>query len=158
MKEAFMCASIITAIILCVVGIVKLPFKRFKENHPKWYRAVFCLLSLILAVSCPIVAQLFILNGSLKSTEFAVLVITTIAGVFGLYTSYEGLGFKTLVKKIVGKFAELFNNFSDSKLAKIVGKVGIDKLNEIDRQIKEKEIIAEKEKQDKLAQAEEQAQ
>jgi hypothetical protein len=153
MEKVFMCASIITAIILCFVGIVKLPFKTFKEKHPKCYRAFFCALSLVLAVAGPIVAQLFILNGSLACLDFAVLVITTVAGVFGLYTSYEGLGLKTLVQKIVSKFAELMNSYSDSKLAKMVGKVGIDKLNEIDKQMKEKEALAEKEKQEKLAQA-----
>lgn len=157
MKEVFMCASIITAIILCVVGIIKLPFKKFKEKHPKWYRAVFCTLSLVLAVAGPVVSQLFILNGSLKSTEFVVLVVTTIAGVFGLYTSYEGLGLKTLVQKIVSKVAELFTTFSDSKLEKVVGKEGIDKLIEIDKQLKEKQALAEKEKQEKLAQAEAQS-
>ena len=157
MKEVFMCASIITAIILCVVGIAKLPFKKFKENHKVAYRAIFYLLSLVLAVAGPIVSQLFILNGSLKSTEFVVLLVTTIAGVFGLYTGYEGTALKVLVQKIVSKVAELFNTFSDSKLAKVVGKVGIDKLNEIDKQLKEKEALAEKEKQEKLAQAEAQS-
>lgn len=157
MKEVFMCASIITAIILCVVGIAKLPFKKFKEKHPKWYRAVFCTLSLVLAVAGPVVSQLFILNGSLKSTEFVVLVVTTIAGVFGLYTSYEGLGLKTLVQKVVSKVAELLTTFSDSKLEKVVGKEGIDKLIEIDKQLKEKQALAEKEKQEKLAQAEAQS-
>lgn len=153
MEKVFMCASIITAIILCFVGIVKLFFKTFKEKHPKTYRAVFCIMSLALAVGGPIIAQLFILNGTLATLEFVVLLVSTIAGVFGLYTSYEGLGLKTLVQKIVSKSAELMNSYSDSKLAKMVGKVGIDKLNEIDKQMKEKEALAEKEKQEKLAHA-----
>lgn len=135
MKEVFMCAGIITAIILCFVGIIKLPFKSFKEKHPKWYRATFYLLSLVLAVVAPIITQLYILNGQLISLDFAILIITTVAGVFGLYTSYEGLGLKELVKIIVQKISQLFNNYSDSKLAKVVGAVGIEKLNEINEKL-----------------------
>jgi uncharacterized membrane protein len=140
MKEVFMCASIITAIILCFVGIIKLPFKTFKEKHPKWYRAVFCIMSLGLSVAGPIISQLFILNGTLASTEFVVLLLTTIAGVFGLYTSYEGLGFKQLVKVLVSKVAELFDKFDESKLKKMIGKVGIDKINEVAEKMKVEEV------------------
>lgn len=143
MEKVFMCASIITAIILCFVGIVKLPFKTFKEKHPKWYRAVFCLLSLALAVVAPIISELYILNGQLASLEFAVLTLTTVAGVFGLYTSYEGLGLKQLVKIIVEKITQLFNSYSDSKLAKVVGTVGIEKLNEINEKLQAEKLAKE---------------
>lgn len=145
MKEVFMSASIIAAIILCFVGILKLPFKSFKEKHPKWYRAVFCIISLVLSVGLPIICQLYVLNGALYSLDFLILTITTIAGVFGLYTSYEGLGLKQLVKIIVSKVAELLNKHSDSKLAKIVKKEGIEKLTEISNK------LAEEEKQKELA-------
>lgn len=154
MEQVFMCASIIVAIILCIVGIVKLPFKTFKEKHPSWYKATFCLLSIILAVVSTIIAELYILNGSLASLDFAVLIITTIAGVFGLYTSYEGLGLKQLVKIIVEKITQLFNTYSDNKLAKIVGTVGIEKLTEINTKLQEEQkqkeeqsVIAENNKQ-----------
>lgn len=143
MEKVFMCASIITAIILCFVGIIKLPFKTFKEKHPKWYRAVFCLLSLALAVVAPIISELYILNGQLASLEFAVLTLTTVAGVFGLYTSYEGLGLKQLVKIIVEKITQLFNSYSDSKLAKVVGTVGIEKLNEINEKLQAEKLAKE---------------
>ena len=135
MKEAIMCASIMAAIILCFVGIVKLPFKTFKEKHPKWYKAVFCVVSLLLAIGLPFITEVYILNGSIQSAEFLVLIFTTIAGVFGLYTSYEGLGLKQLVKIIIEKITQLFNNYNDSKLAKIVGNVGIEKLNEINSKL-----------------------
>ena len=138
MKEAIMCASIIAAIILCFVGIVKLPFKTFKEKYPKWYKAVFCVVSLLLAIGLPFIAEVYILNGSIQSAEFLVLIFTTIAGVFGLYTSYEGLGLKQLVKIIIEKITQLFNNYNDSKLAKIVGNVGIEKLNEINEKLQKK--------------------
>ncbi len=138
MKEAIMCASIMAAIILCFVGIVKLPFKTFKEKYPKWYKAVFCVASLLLAIGLPFIAEVYILNGSIQSAEFLVLIFTTIAGVFGLYTSYEGLGLKQLVKIIIEKITQLFNNYNDSKLAKIVGNVGIEKLNEINEKLQAK--------------------
>lgn len=156
MEKVFMCASIITAIILCFVGIVKLPFKTFKEKHPKWYRAVFCLLSLALAVVAPIISELYILNGQLASLEFAVLTLTTVAGVFGLYTSYEGLGLKQLVKIIVEKITQLFNSYSDSKLAKVVGTVGIEKLNEINEKL-QAEKLAKKQSEKQEEQTSEQA-
>lgn len=138
MKEAIMCASIMAAIILCFVGIIKLPFKTFKEKYPKWYKAVFCVVSLLLAIGLPFIAEVYILNGSIQSAEFLVLIFTTIAGVFGLYTSYEGLGLKQLVKIIIEKITQLFNNYNDSKLAKIVGNVGIEKLNEINEKLQAK--------------------
>lgn len=143
MKEAIMCASIMAAIILCFVGIIKLPFKAFKEKYPKWYKAVFCVVSLLLAIGLPFIAEVYILNGSIQSAEFLVLIFTTIAGVFGLYTSYEGLGLKQLVKIIVNKCAQLFNNYSESKLAKIVGNVGIEKLNEINEKLQAEKNNAE---------------
>lgn len=150
MKEVIMCASIITAIVLCFVGIIKLPFKTFKEKYPKWYRATFCIISLILAVGLPFIAQLYILKGAIYSVEFLVLILTTVAGVFGLYTSYEGLGLKSLVKLLVSKIAELFSKSEDKKVKSFIKKYGIDKLIETDKAIKEenaKKLAEEQEKQ-----------
>lgn len=139
MGKEIMCASIITAIILCIVGILKIlpPCLSFKEKHPKWYKGIFYGISLILAIALPIIGELYILNGSLASVSFIVLIFTTIAGVFGLYTSYEGLGLKELAKKLVEKVSELMQKFSDSKLSKTVAKVGLEKLTQIDAQNKE---------------------
>lgn len=150
MKEVIMTASIITSIVLAFVGIIKLPFKTFKEKHPNWYRGVFCTLSLVLAVGLPFIAQIFILKGIILSVEFLVLILTTVAGVFGLYTTYEGLGLKSLVKLLVGKIAELLNKSEDKKLKALVEKYGIDKLIETDNAIKEeyaKKLAEEQEKQ-----------
>ena len=132
MKEVIMCASILTAIILCVVGIAKLPFKNFKANHPSLYKAVFCGASLVLAVVAPIIAQTCILDGKLYSTEFLVLITSTITGVFGLYHSYDNLGLKKLAKLLVEKVAELFNNYSNNKYTKIAEKV-----NEVNQKLQE---------------------
>lgn len=150
MKEVVMCASIITAIILCIVGLVKLPFKTFKEKHPKSYKAVFYVLSLLLAIGLPFIAQAYILKGAIYSNEFLVLILTTIAGVFGLYSSYEGTGLKALVKTLVSKVAELLNKSEDEKIKKFVDKYGIDRFIQADNLLKEenaKKLIEQQEKQ-----------
>lgn len=153
MKEVFMCASIITAIILCFVGIIKLPFKSFKEKHPNWYTVTFYLVSAVLSIVAPIISQLYILNGSLASIEFTILLITTIAGVFGLYSTYEGTKFKKLVKIIIDKIATLLNTFSDAKVKKMIGFVGMEKINQLNEELKaeankREEVVIEEQKED----------
>ena len=153
MGKEIMCASIITAIILCIVGIIKVlpPCLSFKEKHPKWYKGIFYGMSLILAVVFPILSELYILNGTPASKNFFILIITTVAGVFGLYSTYEGTPLKELVKKLVSKVSELLNTYSDSKLAKVVGKVGIEKLTEIDAKLKAEAEAKKIEEEKKLA-------
>lgn len=143
MGEIIMSASIITTIVLCFVGIIKLPFKKFKDKHPTAYKVVFYSLSLILAIALPVLCGLYMIDLSFKSIEFYVLIITTIAGVFGLYSTYEGTGLKTLVATIVEKIKALCNKYSDSKLTKIIQNVGIDKLNELAQAITKEEIAIE---------------
>ena len=153
MGKEIMCASIITAIILCIVGIIKVlpPCLSFKEKHPKWYKGIFYSMSLMLAVVFPILSELYILNGTLASKNFFILIITTVAGVFGLYSTYEGIPLKELVKKLVSKVSKLLNTYSDSKLAKVVGKVGIEKLTEIDAKLKAEAEAKKIEEEKKLA-------
>ena len=141
MEKEIMCASILTAIILCIVGIIKVfPCSLyFKEKHPKWYKGIFYGISLILAVVLPIISELYILKGTLASMNFFVLIITTIAGVFGLYGTYEGTQLKELVSKLISSIKTLFEKFSENKLAKVVEKVGLDKLTQIDTMNKENE-------------------
>lgn len=118
-------AGILAAIILCIVGIIKLPFKTFKTKHPIAYKITFCTISLILIVGGSIICQLFIIGGSLTSVDYAVLLLTTVAGVFGLYGSYEGLGLKELAKKLVAQIETLFNRHQNSKLEKMIEQYGI---------------------------------
>ena len=120
MGDVIMSGSIIATIILCFVGIIKLPFKKFKEQHPTAYKIVFYALSLILAIGVPILCGLYMIDLTFKSLEFYVLIITTIAGVFGLYGTYEGAGLKKLVQTIVAKIKALCNKYSDSKLSKTI--------------------------------------
>lgn len=152
MGDIIMSASIITAIILCFVGIIKLPFKTFKTNHPTAYKIVFYSLSLILAIVIPILCGLYMIDLSLKSLEFYVLIITTVAGVFGLYSTYEGIGLKQLVQIIVEKIKQLCNKYSDNKLTKIIESVGMDKLNELAQNLKTKKEVTQQEQQQNTVQ------
>lgn len=123
MEAIFMSAGIITAIVLSVIGIIKLPFNKFKTKHPKWYRAVFTLLSIVLTLGACVVNQLFILQVKLFNIDFVILLVTAYAGVFGLYHSYEGLGLKTLVNNLVTNIKKFANQTPDNKIAKGVAKL-----------------------------------
>ena len=97
----FMSASIMVTIILAVIGLLKLPFKKFKEKHPKGYKAVFTISTIVLSVGLCVIDQLFIEQGEIVSLDFATLLSATIAGVFGTYNGiYEGLSVKELFKKL----------------------------------------------------------
>ena len=137
MGEIVMNASIITTIVLCFIGLIKLPFKPLKVKYPKVYRTLFYALSLILTIGLPVLCGLFIMHLNLKSLDFYILIISVIAGVFGLYSSYEGIGLKALVNTLFSKLKELCSRYTDSALAKTINKVGIEKLNEIAKQIEE---------------------
>ena len=131
MEQAITMASVLTAIILCLVGIIKIFFPKFKAAHPAGYKATFTGVSLALSVGACIIAQLFIVGHALNTTEFAVLLLSTLAGVCGLYSSYEGLGLKDLAKTLVGKIKVLASQAPESKFAKYVDKIGLDKALEI---------------------------
>lgn len=130
-KEILMSASCLTAIILTIVGLIKTPFKSLKEKHKVWYRAIFFAVSLILVVAGSILTELYIVNGSLLSVEFACLILGTGVGVFGGYAAYENLPVKALVHKGANAFANLLNKYSDSKVEKFIGKVGMDRIHAI---------------------------
>lgn len=97
----FMSAGVMVTIILTVIGLLKLPFKKFKEKHPKGYRAVFTIATIVLSIGLCVIDQLFIEQGEIVSFNFATLLSATLAGVFGAYNGiYEGLSVKELVKKL----------------------------------------------------------
>ena len=124
MRELFMSAGIVSTIILCFVGIVKLPFKHFKKSHPKWYRAIFTILSIILIVGLSILDEIYILCGKILSVEFAILICTVFAGVFGGYGGvYEGLGIKELVKRIVESIKKARDVSQNKKAIKFLSKI-----------------------------------
>ena len=131
MGKLFMSAGVLTSIVLCLIGIIKTPFKKFKGKHPMLYRSTFCVLSIIMSIVLAILAQIFVMNGAFVSMETLLLCMFTLGGVFFSYGTYEGVGIKKLFNNLFVKIKELCSTYSDSKLSKIVGKVGIEKLNEI---------------------------
>ena len=119
-----MSAGCVVAIVLCLVGILKTPFKVFKEKHPNWYKAVFTIITFVLAVGLSIVDEIYILCGSLWSIDFAVLVCVVIAGVFGGYNGiYEGVGLKTLAKTITEKSKKALEISKHEKAVKMLNKI-----------------------------------
>ena len=126
MEAILMSAGIMTAIILSVVGLIKLPFNKFKEKHPKTYKAVFTILSIVLTFGVCLLNQAFVLVQPLFNTNFVIMLLSTYAGVFGLYLSYEGLGAKELFKRLLNALKNLKASAPENKLSKMIDKVGID--------------------------------
>lgn len=125
-----MFSGIIAAIVLSFVGIVKLPFGKFKTTHKNGYKAVFTALSFVLSIALCVCCQLFILEGALLTYDFAILVSSALASVLTCYTSYEGYGLKALVKKLTGAIAEAKKETNDKKIAKY-----LDNVSDIDKAI-----------------------
>lgn len=131
MEKLFMSASIVIAIVLCLVEIIKLPFSGLKEKHPKWYKAIFTLLSFVLAIGLSVLDEIYILCGQLLSIDFATLVCFVIAGVFSGYCGvYEGLGLKELIKKIAENLKKARELATDKKVVKY-----LDKIEDVDKAI-----------------------
>lgn len=127
MEAILMSVGVMTVIILSVVGLLKLPFKGFKEKHPKWFKATFTLLSIGLTFGVCLINQAFVLNSEkLFNLEFMVVLIFTYAGVFVSYSSYEGLGLKELKNRLFNSIKNIKSTAPESKLAKYIDKVGID--------------------------------
>lgn len=140
MEIVFMSAGIIVSIVLTLTGLLKLPFKNFKNAHAKAYKALFTTLSLFFSVGLAIINQLFILNKELLSVDFAILLCIVISGVFCGYGGvYEGLGLKDGVKKIFENIKKAVLVSKNDKLIK-----NIDKIDNVDEAIK---ILLEKKNQ-----------
>lgn len=102
MEKIFMSAGVIAAIVLCLVGVIKSPFDKFKKSKPKLYKAVFTILSIVLSVVVTVIEQLYISFDKILSINFAVKITFVIAGVFCGYGGiYEGLGLKDLFSHLI---------------------------------------------------------
>lgn len=124
MEKLFMSAGVVATIVLCIVGIAKLPFKKFKEKHPKWYKAIFTILSIVLAITLSILDEKYILCGELLSFDFAILISIVFAGVFCGYGGvYEGLGVKELSRKIIESVKTARDMAEDKKVKKYLNKI-----------------------------------
>ena len=123
MEKLFMSAGIVIAIVLCIVGLVKLPFEKFKEKHPKCYKSLFTILSVVIAVGLSVLDELYILGGELLSADFIILIFVVLAGVFGGYSGvYEGLGLKELMKKLTENVKKAREMAEDKKAQKYLDK------------------------------------
>ncbi len=117
MEKLFMSAGVVTAIVLCIIGIIKLPFKDFKSQHPNVYKALFTGFTFVLAISLSILDEMFILCGQLLSLDFVILTFAVLSGVFCGYNGiYEGLGLKELVKKLVDNVKKARDMTTDKKV------------------------------------------
>jgi hypothetical protein len=109
---------------LLVVGILKLPFDNFKAKHPKWYKAIFTLISIILSTALSVIDEIYILCGGLFTIDFAILICVVFCGVFCGYGGvYEGLGLKELVKKLVSNLKVAKDLSNDKRFKKKLNKI-----------------------------------
>jgi len=131
MEKLFMSAGVVVAIILCLIGIIKLPFGNFKTKYPKAYKAIFTVISFVFVVGLCLLDELYILNGKILSIDFVVLLCASFAGVFFGYGGiYEGLGLKQLVKKLVENIKKARNLATSKKVVKY-----LDKIEDLDKAI-----------------------
>lgn len=132
MEKLFMSAGVVTAIVLCLIGIIKLPFDKFKQNHSNGYKALFTGLSFILAIGLSVLDELYVLCGDIISVDFAILVCVVLTGVFGSYNGiYEGLGLKELVNKLVDNIKKARDMAQSKKAVEYLNKI-----DDIDNAIK----------------------
>lgn len=132
MEKLFMSAGVVAAIVLCIIGIIKLPFDDFKKSHPSIYKAIFTIFTFVLALALSILDEIFILCGQILSLDFVILTIAVLSGVFGCYNGiYEGLGLKELVKKLVDNVKKTRDMTSDKKVYDFLNNI-----DDIDKAIK----------------------
>lgn len=124
MEKLFMSAGVVTAIVLCLIGIIKLPFDKFKQNHSNGYKALFTCLTFVVAVGLSVLDELYILCGDIISVDFAILVCVVLTGVFGGYNGvYEGLGLKELVKKLIENIKQARDMAQSKKAVEYLNKI-----------------------------------
>lgn len=124
MEKIIMSSGIVTAIVLCLVGILKLPFKTFKKKHCNGYKALFTILSFIFAIGLSVINEMYVIGGQIVSIDFLILVSLVIAGVFFGYGGiYEGLGIKELTKKIIENIKKSKEISKNEKYIKYVEKL-----------------------------------
>lgn len=124
MEKLIMSSSVMVAIILCLIGIIKTPFKNFKKNHAKIYKAIFTTIGFLLSVAFAILNEKFVLKGAIISSEFVIIVFAILSGVFGGYNGiYEGLGVKELTRKIVDNLKKIKSISTDKKIIKYLNNI-----------------------------------
>lgn len=136
--------SILASIVLLIVGLVKLPFVKFKSK--KFYKAGFTIFTFLLTVGLSVLCQNYILCKEIISISMAYLLLSAIAQTFFSYNGvYEGLGLKKLVKILFEKIKELLAKNPENKLSKLANKVGLEKASELISS-----LVAQKEKEEEI--------
>lgn len=122
--ELIVNASLLAGIVLCLVGLIKLPLTKFKGQ--KFYKAGLTLLTIAVVIIACVLCELFIFNGSVWSIEMLMLTFITFGEVMLSYNGiYEGLGLKGIAKELFTKFEALLAKQPESKLAKSAEKYGL---------------------------------
>lgn len=127
--ELIMYSSIISAIVLCVIGIIKLPLKPFKGKP--FYKPGLTLLTIFFTIGLCVLCELYIIHESVLSVGMLYLLLITFGEVMLTYNGvYEGFGLKQILqdffKKIGKKIGKLLIKSPEIKLTKSAEKYGLD--------------------------------
>lgn len=143
--ELIVNASLLAGIVLCLVGLIKLPLTKFKGQ--KFYKAGLTLLTFAVVIVACVLCELFILNGSVWSVEMLMLTLITFGEVMLSYNGiYEGLGLKGIAKELFVKLQKLVAKHPESKLTKTAEKYGLDEAVKYLADLAEKKKAEEAEK------------
>lgn len=153
MEQIMINGSYLVAGILVLVGIIKLPFASVKSKMGNWYTVMLTLITLVLAAGACVLGQIYLLDGALKSWAFVNLCTYVFAGVFISYNGiYEGLKLKTGIHKLWDLTVKAMKSNPESKLAKVINKVGLEKVQAVvntlaqaEAEENEKKLLNEKE-------------
>lgn len=123
--------TLISSVVLVIVGLFKLPFAQLKEKLKKWYTRVLAIFSFACTIAATVLFQLFVFNASVISWEFVILLSTTIGIVKLAYEAYEITALKEGIHSLFAKFSAIIAKNKESKLAKIITKAGLDKVQTV---------------------------
>ena len=124
--ELIVYSTILASIVLALVGLIKLPFIKFKGS--KFYKAGITILSMLITMGACVICQTLIICETILSLSFLYLLVLTIGEVALAYNKvYENLGLKQLFKNLFENIGKLLAKKPESKLTKYAEKVGLDK-------------------------------
>ena len=123
--ELIMYSSIISAIVLCVIGIIKLPLKPFKGKP--FYKPGLTLLTIFVTLGLCVLCELYIIHESVFSVGMLYLLLITFGEVMLTYNGvYEGFGLKQILQDLFKNIGKLLIKSPESKLTKSAEKYGLD--------------------------------
>lgn len=124
--ELIMYSTILASIILCFVGLVKLPLKQYKGKA--FYKAGLTLLTIFCTIGACFICEAFIIGESVWSIGCLYLLLLTFGEVMLSYNGiYEGFGLKAICQDLFTSLGKLLFKSPESKLASSAEKYGLDK-------------------------------